>query len=92
VESAVPGAPGGDGGVAEPDKRLECVVVGRADGIVVGGQGVGVGGAQGEEVEQEQGGVVLSARFLDSDGQPLEYGVDIGAPGRTRVETSEMER
>ncbi|MEU7206154.1 UTRA domain-containing protein [Streptomyces sp. NPDC045470] len=34
--------------------------------------------------------LVLSARFLDSEGRPLEYGVDLGAPGRTRVETSDV--
>jgi DNA-binding GntR family transcriptional regulator len=28
--------------------------------------------------------LVLTARFLDADGQLLEYGVDLGAPGRTR--------
>lgn len=34
--------------------------------------------------------LVLTVQFLDSEGRPLEYGVDLGAPGRTRVETSEM--
>ncbi len=34
--------------------------------------------------------LVLSARFLDSEGQPLEFGVDLGAPGRTRLETAEI--
>lgn len=34
--------------------------------------------------------LVLSARFVDREGQPLEYGVDLGAPGRTRVETADM--
>ncbi|PJE97160.1 GntR family transcriptional regulator [Streptomyces carminius] len=33
--------------------------------------------------------LVLSAKFLDANQRPLEYGVDLGAPGRTRVETSE---
>ncbi|MDX3528466.1 GntR family transcriptional regulator [Streptomyces sp. ID05-39B] len=28
--------------------------------------------------------LVLTARFLDADGEILEYGVDLGAPGRTR--------
>ncbi|MEK8141616.1 UTRA domain-containing protein [Streptomyces sp. M10(2022)] len=32
--------------------------------------------------------LVLTALFRDHVGQPLEYGVDLGAPGRTRVETS----
>jgi DNA-binding GntR family transcriptional regulator len=36
--------------------------------------------------------LVLSSRFLDSDGQPLEFGVDLGAPGRTRVDTAEIRR
>lgn len=36
--------------------------------------------------------LVLTARFLDLDGQPLEYGVDLGAPGRTRRTTSEVRR
>ncbi|MEU8828802.1 GntR family transcriptional regulator [Streptomyces sp. NPDC048636] len=35
--------------------------------------------------------LVLTARFLDADGTPLEYGVDLGAPGRTRVESSATE-
>ncbi|MEU9983734.1 UTRA domain-containing protein [Streptomyces sp. NPDC050856] len=34
--------------------------------------------------------LVLSARFVDREGRPLEYGVDLGAPGRTRVETADM--
>lgn len=34
--------------------------------------------------------LVLSARFLDEEGRPLEFGVDLGAPGRTRIETAEM--
>ncbi|PBC72401.1 GntR family transcriptional regulator [Streptomyces sp. 2321.6] len=34
--------------------------------------------------------LVLTSTFRDADGQPLEYGVDIGAPGRTRVETSDV--
>ncbi|MFF3359161.1 hypothetical protein ACFYWN_42760 [Streptomyces sp. NPDC002917] len=34
--------------------------------------------------------LVLSARFLDGEDRPVEYGVDLGAPGRTRVNTSEM--
>lgn len=33
--------------------------------------------------------LVLSTTFFDADGVPLEHGVDLGAPGRTRVETSE---
>ncbi|WP_097963354.1 GntR family transcriptional regulator [Streptomyces sp. or20] len=36
--------------------------------------------------------LVLTARFLDCDGQLLEYGVDLGAPGRTRRTTSEVRR
>lgn len=36
--------------------------------------------------------LVLTARFLDADGQLLEYGVDLGAPGRTRRTTSEVLR
>ncbi|MCX5078806.1 GntR family transcriptional regulator (plasmid) [Streptomyces sp. NBC_00513] len=32
--------------------------------------------------------LVLTAKFLDADGQLLEYGVDLGAPGRTRRTTS----
>ncbi|MFD3680591.1 UTRA domain-containing protein [Streptomyces sp. NPDC058613] len=34
--------------------------------------------------------LVLSARFVDREGRPLEYGVDLGAPGRTRIETADM--
>ncbi|MDX2966436.1 UTRA domain-containing protein [Streptomyces acidiscabies] len=36
--------------------------------------------------------LVLTALFRDRDGQALEYGVDLGAPGRTRVETSGVGR
>ncbi|MGW7368956.1 GntR family transcriptional regulator [Streptomyces sp. NPDC054841] len=36
--------------------------------------------------------LVLTARFLDADGQVLEYGVDLGAPGRTRRTTSDVVR
>ncbi|MEV6840862.1 GntR family transcriptional regulator [Streptomyces sp. NPDC051133] len=36
--------------------------------------------------------LVLTARFLDADGELLEYGVDLGAPGRTRRTTSEVQR
>ncbi|QIB49490.1 GntR family transcriptional regulator [Streptomyces aureoverticillatus] len=36
--------------------------------------------------------LVLTARFLDADRQVLEYGVDLGAPGRTRRTTSEVLR
>ncbi|MEU0373407.1 GntR family transcriptional regulator [Streptomyces sp. NPDC006283] len=36
--------------------------------------------------------LVLTARFLDADGELLEYGVDLGAPGRTRRTTSEILR
>lgn len=32
--------------------------------------------------------LVLTAKFLDADDQVLEYGVDVGAPGRTRRTTS----
>ncbi len=34
--------------------------------------------------------LVLTACFLDASGRTLEYGVDIGAPGRTRVISSEV--
>lgn len=34
--------------------------------------------------------LVLTAKFLDADGQVLEYGVDLGAPGRTRRTASDM--
>ena len=34
--------------------------------------------------------LVLTAKFLDADGELLEYGVDLGAPGRTRKITSEI--
>jgi hypothetical protein len=34
--------------------------------------------------------LVLTARFLDADGELLEYGVDLGAPGRIRKATSEV--
>ncbi|XXZ47419.1 GntR family transcriptional regulator (plasmid) [Streptomyces cavourensis] len=36
--------------------------------------------------------LVLTAKFLDIDGQVLEYGVDLGAPGRTRRTTTEVSR
>ncbi|MFJ7200930.1 MULTISPECIES: GntR family transcriptional regulator [unclassified Streptomyces] len=36
--------------------------------------------------------LVLTARFLDAGGELLEYGVDLGAPGRTRRTTSEVLR
>lgn len=36
--------------------------------------------------------LVLTAQFLDADGELLEYGVDLGAPGRTRRTTSEVLR
>ncbi|WP_331733968.1 GntR family transcriptional regulator (plasmid) [Streptomyces sp. NBC_01220] len=36
--------------------------------------------------------LVLTAKFLDADGQLLEYGVDLGAPGRTRRTVSEVPR
>ncbi|MEU6593242.1 GntR family transcriptional regulator [Streptomyces sp. NPDC046881] len=36
--------------------------------------------------------LVLTARFLDADGELLEYGVDLGAPGRTRRTTSDVQR
>ncbi|WP_046500040.1 GntR family transcriptional regulator [Streptomyces odonnellii] len=36
--------------------------------------------------------LVLTASFLDADGELLEYGVDLGAPGRTRRTTSEVLR
>ncbi|MDX3366175.1 GntR family transcriptional regulator [Streptomyces sp. ME02-6987-2C] len=49
-----------------------------------------------ELLELEAGTVaailVLTARFLDADGELLEYGVDLGAPGRTRRTTSERPR
>lgn len=35
--------------------------------------------------------LVLTARFLDADGELLEFGVDLGAPGRTRRTTSEVQ-
>ncbi|MFH9871583.1 GntR family transcriptional regulator [Streptomyces lydicus] len=34
--------------------------------------------------------LVLSSTFLDAHQQPLEYGVDVGAPGRTRTDTSDV--
>ncbi|WP_331724900.1 GntR family transcriptional regulator (plasmid) [Streptomyces sp. NBC_00111] len=34
--------------------------------------------------------LVLTARFLDADDELLEYGVDLGAPGRTRRTMSEV--
>ncbi|MER5966836.1 GntR family transcriptional regulator [Streptomyces sp. NPDC002057] len=47
-----------------------------------------------ELLELEPGTVaailVLTARFLDADGELLEYGVDLGAPGRTRRTVSEV--
>ncbi|GGR45847.1 GntR family transcriptional regulator [Streptomyces netropsis] len=49
-----------------------------------------------ELLELEPGTVaailVLTAQFLDADDQLLEYGVDLGAPGRTRMSTSEVVR
>jgi DNA-binding GntR family transcriptional regulator len=49
-----------------------------------------------ELLELEAGTVaailVLTARFLDADDQLLEYGVDLGAPGRTRRTTSQVLR
>ncbi|GAA2523854.1 GntR family transcriptional regulator [Streptomyces longisporus] len=49
-----------------------------------------------ELLELEAGTVaailVLTARFLDADGELLEYGVDLGAPGRTRRATTEVTR
>lgn len=36
--------------------------------------------------------LVLTAHFIDVDGHLLEYGVDLGAPGRTRRTTSEVDR
>ncbi|MER6103714.1 GntR family transcriptional regulator [Streptomyces sp. NPDC001832] len=36
--------------------------------------------------------LVLTARFLDGDDELLEYGVDLGAPGRTRRTTTEVQR
>ncbi|MEU2415141.1 GntR family transcriptional regulator [Streptomyces sp. NPDC013099] len=36
--------------------------------------------------------LVLTAKFLDVGGQVLEYGVDLGAPGRTRRTTTEVSR
>ncbi|MFI1568500.1 UTRA domain-containing protein [Streptomyces sp. NPDC020490] len=34
--------------------------------------------------------LMLTALFRDREDRPLEYGVDLGAPGRTRVETSDV--
>ncbi|WP_103528957.1 GntR family transcriptional regulator [Streptomyces sp. SM12] len=34
--------------------------------------------------------LVLTARFEDADGDPLEFGVDLGAPGRVRRSSSEV--
>ncbi|MGW4779968.1 GntR family transcriptional regulator [Streptomyces filamentosus] len=34
--------------------------------------------------------LVLTSRFYDAAGEVLEFGVDLGAPGRTRVLTSEV--
>ncbi|MFZ3562808.1 GntR family transcriptional regulator [Streptomyces sp. BH097] len=49
-----------------------------------------------ELLELEPGTVaailVLTASFVDDDGELLEYGVDLGAPGRTRLTTSEVPR
>lgn len=49
-----------------------------------------------ELLELEPGTVaailVLTARFFDADDQLLEYGVDLGAPGRTRMTTSAVVR
>ncbi|MFI5808418.1 GntR family transcriptional regulator [Streptomyces sp. NPDC051561] len=49
-----------------------------------------------ELLELEAGTVaailVLTVRFLDADGQLLELGIDLGAPGRTRRTTSEARR
>ncbi|MEU9663498.1 GntR family transcriptional regulator [Streptomyces chartreusis] len=36
--------------------------------------------------------LVLTARFLDADDELLEYGVDLGAPGRTRRTTSKVQQ
>ncbi|MGR6998779.1 GntR family transcriptional regulator [Yinghuangia aomiensis] len=36
--------------------------------------------------------LILTAKFLDEDGQLLEFGVDLGAPGRTRMTTSDVMR
>ncbi|MGC5359557.1 GntR family transcriptional regulator [Streptomyces sp. DT190] len=48
-----------------------------------------------ELLELEAGTVaailVLTAQFLDTDGEVLEYGVDLGAPGRTRRTTTEAQ-
>lgn len=45
-------------------------------------------------LEMEAGTVaailVLTAQFLDVDGELLEYGVDLGAPGRTRRAITEV--
>jgi DNA-binding GntR family transcriptional regulator len=34
--------------------------------------------------------LVLTSAFYDQQGRPLEYGVDIGAPGRTRADESDI--
>ncbi len=34
--------------------------------------------------------LVLTATFVDRDGRVLEYGVDLGAPGRTREDVSDL--
>lgn len=34
--------------------------------------------------------LVLTALFVDAQDRPIEYGVDIGAPGRTRLDTSDV--
>ncbi|MFD6823341.1 GntR family transcriptional regulator [Streptomyces sp. NPDC060085] len=36
--------------------------------------------------------LVLTSQFLDADGELLEYGVDLGAPGRTRRALTEVTR
>lgn len=47
-----------------------------------------------ENLELEPGTVaavlVLASTFLDDHEQPLEHGVDVGAPGRTRFDTSDV--
>ena len=49
-----------------------------------------------ELLELEAGTVaailVLTSQFLDEDGEVLEYGVDLGAPGRTRRGLTEVPR
>jgi DNA-binding GntR family transcriptional regulator len=34
--------------------------------------------------------LVLASAFYDQQGRPLEYGVDVGAPGRTRTDDSDI--